>query len=149
MPDRFAICEWEGDLLAGEGVVSTASGALQHALVTFATRFQNAPGTNPEELIAAAHATCFNMALAEALAERKLRPRKLTTRATVSIVREEAGWRITRSHLQVEGQVPDLESTIFTDIARTAKERCPVSKALHGNVEITLEAALETMPMPS
>ena len=142
MPEKHAIAEWRGDLRTGEGEVTSGSGALQRAKVTYATRFENVPGTSPEEMIAAAHAVCYSIALADILNRRGLHPDDIRTRATVAVEPRSGGWKITRSHLVVEGQVPGIDNTAFQEIAHAAEDACPVSNALRGNVDIILEAAL-------
>ncbi len=143
MPDKQATVVWTGDLRQGHGEVSTPDGILQRTPITYVQRFENAPGASPEELIAAAHAGCFSMALASDLSRQGHPPAQLATRATVTVEPERGGWTITRSHIQVQGQVPGIDDAQFQRSARQAEESCPVSRALHANVEITLEAALQ------
>jgi osmotically inducible protein OsmC len=142
MPEKRAEVVWTGDLRRGEGEVTAASGVFRHVPISYGRRFEREPGTSPEELIAAAHASCFTMALAGLLAKEGHPPARLETSATVSIEPEAGDWKVTRSELQVKGQVPGLDAAAFQQAAERAKEACPVSRALKGNVEITLEASL-------
>jgi len=134
---------WNGDLKGGRGVVSTASGAVQNAPYSFASRFENAPATNPEELIAAAHAGCFSMALANILAGEGHAPAEIRTTATVRMSLGEAGARVTSVHLETVGTVPGLDPAGFQAAADKAKDGCPVSKLLKPGLEaLTLDARL-------
>lgn len=142
MPEKQATVVWEGDLRRGHGEASTPDGTLQHVPLTFPQRFESAPGASPEELIAAAHAGCFSMALAGGLAQRGHAPARLTTRAVVTIEPLRGGWTITRSHLSVRAEVLGIEEDAFQEVAREAKDSCPVSRALEGNVEMILTASL-------
>lgn len=140
--DRRAEVVWQGSLMDGSGqVVSTTSGAIGEQAVTWASRSEDATGgkTSPEELIAAAHASCFSMALSHALAQAGNPPDELRTSATVTF---QPGEGITKIALAVEGSVPGIDEAAFEGAARTAKEGCPVSQALAGVPEITLEARL-------
>jgi osmotically inducible protein OsmC len=139
--DRRAEVVWQGSLMDGSGtIVSTTSGAIGEQPVTWVNRSEDAPtATSPEELIAAAHASCFSMALSGALARAETPPTELRTSATVTF---QPGEGITRVALVVEGTVPGLDEDGFRAAAQTAKENCPVSKALAGVPEITLEARL-------
>jgi len=139
--DRRAEVVWQGSLMEGSGtVVSTTSGKLGEQAVTWANRAEDGPdATSPEELIAAAHAACFSMALSHALAQAGSPPDELRTSATVTF---QPGEGITRIALTVDGRVPGLDAGAFEEAARTAKESCPVSKALAGVPEISLEAKL-------
>ena len=139
MPRRTADATWNGTLKEGSGTMSTESGAYEGEY-SFAKRFGDEPGTNPEELIGAAHAGCFSMAFANALDEAGYDPQEVHTEATVHL--EEGS--ITRVDLRTEAQVPDIDEDAFQEIAADAKENCPVSKALTGGSiqEITLEATL-------
>jgi osmotically inducible protein OsmC len=140
--DRRADVRWQGSLFEGSGtIVSTTSGAIGEQAVTWAARSEDATAgrTSPEELIAAAHAACFSMALSNGLANDGHAPEELQTSATVTF---QPGEGITRIALTVEGRVPGLDAAGFEQAAQTAKENCPVSKALAGVPEITLEAKL-------
>ena len=140
--DRRAEVQWEGSLLEGSGtIVSTTTGAIGEQAVSWAARSTDEAGgvTSPEELIAAAHAACFSMALANGLSKDGHEPDELRTSATVTF---QPGEGITRVALTVAGTVPGLDEAAFEEAAQTAKENCPVSKALAGVPEITLEAKL-------
>ena len=137
---RSASAVWKGGLKDGRGTVSTDSGVLSNTPYTFKMRFENEKGTNPEELIAAAHAGCFTMALAFGLQGAGYTPTELTTEAAVSLEPEGKGFRISRSALTLRAQVPNLDATKFTELAKDAEKNCPVSKVL--NTEITLDAKL-------
>jgi osmotically inducible protein OsmC len=139
--DRRAEVTWQGDLMGGSGAIErVGSGAFAPLDVTWASRTEEPGGrTSPEELIAAAHASCFSMALAHALAQAGNPPERLSTSATVTFV---PGTGITRSALEVEGRVPDLDDNAFQQAAEQAKDGCPVSQALKGNVELEVTARL-------
>jgi osmotically inducible protein OsmC len=139
--DRRAEVTWQGDLMGGSGVIErVGSGAFGPLDVTWASRAEEPAGrTSPEELIAAAHASCFSMALAHGLAQAGNAPERLRTSATVTFV---PGTGITRSALEVEGSVPGLDENAFQQAAEQAKDGCPVSQALKGNVEFELTARL-------
>ncbi len=140
MPTRTANATWTGDLPSGAGTMS--AGPLQNTPYSFASRFEDGSGTNPEELIAAAHAGCYAMALSNILAEAGHTPDRIDATAKVRLdMLEERGPTITRIDLSVEGEVPGLSEEDFLTHAETAKANCPVSKALTGP-EITLRAAL-------
>lgn len=140
MAVRTAEAEWRGDLIHGEGTMKVESRAFE-GKYSFATRFEQEPGTNPEELIGAAHAGCFSMALAAMLAEAGFQPKRIHTTARVSVEKVAGGFAVTKSALQTEAEVPGIDEATFVKHANAAKEGCPVSKALAG-VEITLEAKL-------
>jgi osmotically inducible protein OsmC len=146
--ERSAQAVWNGDLRSGKGKLSSASGVLNDAPYSFATRFEQANGTNPEELIGAAHAGCFTMALSAALSREGFKPQQLETRATVSLSPQQpSGFKITKVRLETQGQVTDsdgnaIDDATFQRIATGAKENCPVSTALRGNIEIELDARL-------
>jgi lipoyl-dependent peroxiredoxin len=141
--ERSADVVWEGSLMEGSGkVTKTGSGALPELPVTWAARTESPGGkTSPEELIAAAHAACFSMALSHALAEAGNPPERLDTSATVTFV---PGTGITKSAVTVRGRVPGLDEQAFREAAEGAVEGCPVSGALKGNVELELDARLAT-----
>jgi len=133
---------WNGGLKDGKGTVSTASGVLNNAPYSFVTRFENEKGTNPEELIGAAHAGCFSMALSAQLNNAGLKPERIATEATVTLEKLEAGFAITTVHLQVSARVPGATQDQFNTATNNAKAGCPVSKLL--NAKITMDAKLES-----
>jgi lipoyl-dependent peroxiredoxin len=137
---RKASAQWQGDLKTGKGSVSTDSGVLQTTPYSFTTRFENERGTNPEELIAAAHAGCFTMALSGELGKANLVPESLNTTATVTLDKLESGWTVTESHLEVVGKVPGASGDAFRKAAEAAEKGCPISRLL--NAKITMEAKL-------
>jgi lipoyl-dependent peroxiredoxin len=137
---RKASAMWKGGLKDGKGTVSSASGVLANTPYSFTTRFENAPGTNPEELIAAAHAACFSMALSAQLGGANLTPESINTSATLTMEKLEAGWAITAVHLDVVAKVPGASAEAFNTVAENAKAGCPVSKVL--NAKITMDAKL-------
>jgi osmotically inducible protein OsmC len=137
---RKAKAVWRGTGRAGDGDLSTDSGVLSKTPYSFRTRFENEKGTNPEELIAAAHAGCFTMALAFQLQKAGYTPTELSTEAAVSLDPDGEGFRITRSALTLRAQVPNLSDVVFSQLAKDAEQNCPVSKLL--KAEITLDAKL-------
>ena len=137
---RKAKAVWRGTGRDGDGDLSTDSGVLRETPYSYRTRFESAPGTNPEELLAAAHAGCFTMALAFQLQLAGYEPTELTTEAAVSLDPEGQGFRITRSALTLRASVPTLDQETFKRLAETAEKTCPVSRVL--NAEITLDATL-------
>jgi osmotically inducible protein OsmC len=137
---RNASAVWKGAGKDGQGTLTTQSGTLSNTAYSFTTRFGDARGTNPEELIAAAHAGCFSMALAFQLAGAGHAPEELQTRADLSIAQEGGGWRITAVALDLKAKVPGISRDEFMKLADAAKAGCPVSKVL--NAEITLKAEL-------
>jgi osmotically inducible protein OsmC len=141
MATRDGTAEWRGDLKGGSGEVSVASG-LFSGRYSFATRFEEEPGTNPEELIAAAHAGCFSMALSAMLGEAGHAPESVSTTAKVHLRQVDGAPTIAKIELITEGRVPGIDQQQFSDYAGRAKEGCPVSRALAGVGEITLEAQL-------
>jgi len=141
MPVRKAEAVWEGGLRAGTGVMKLESQAFQGPY-SFPSRFEEGEGTNPEELIAAAHAGCFSMALAAALEREGFPPRRVSTEARVQLEMVEGRATITRIELFTEAEVPGVSPEKFQEIAQAAKEGCPVSRALAGVKEIRLEARL-------
>jgi osmotically inducible protein OsmC len=140
MPTRRSEAVWEGDLKQGKGTVKLGSGAYQGPY-SFQSRFEQGTGTNPEELIAAAHAGCFSMALSAALTKAGKPPRRIQTSAAVHLEQAEGGFRIPRIDLQTEADVPGIDEGEFQRVADDAKKNCPVSKVLAG-AEITLSAKL-------
>lgn len=137
---KTASAHWQGDLKQGKGTVSTQSGALKQNPYGFNTRFEDTPGTNPEELIGAAHASCFSMAFSMLLGEENFTPDSIDTQATVTLEKQDDGFAITAIHLNMTARIPDIEQSMFDTIAQKAKSGCPVSKVL--NATITLEATL-------
>lgn len=134
---------WEGSVTEGAGRVGVASGAFPEQEITLKRRTEGGSGkTSPEELIAAAHAACYAMALSAALSRNKTPPDKLDVSAEVSLERGESGLKITKSELSVRGSVPGVDAAKFEEIAKTAEQNCPVSNALRGSLEITLQAQL-------
>lgn len=140
MPTRNASAKWEGDLKSGKGTMKLGSGAYE-GQYSFASRFENGTGTNPEELIAAAHAGCFTMAFSNGLSQAGHVPTKVETTAKVHLEKSEAGFGIPRIDLVTEAIVPGLDDAKFQELAQTAKKNCPVSKLLAA-AEITLDAKL-------
>jgi len=140
---RTASASWSGDLKTGKGTVSTQSGVLRETPYSFTTRFENSPGTNPEELIAAAHAGCFTMALSAFLGRAGFTPEKLSTQATLSLEQVQGNWTITAINLVTTARIPAIGPDQFQEIAADAKANCPVSRLL--NATITLDAKLEAV----
>jgi osmotically inducible protein OsmC len=138
---RTATAVWTGALKDGKGAISTQSGVLSDAPYSFITRFENGKGTNPEELIAAAHAGCFTMALSAQLGTMNFTPQSLRTTATLSLEKLEAGWTISKIHLDLAARIPNITPSAFESAAASAKANCPVSRLL--KAEITLTASLE------
>lgn len=141
MPTSSASAVWKGGLKGGTGEFSAGSGAFAGAY-SFPTRFEGTAGTNPEELIAAAHAACLSMALSAGLERAGTPPESITTTAHCSLEKLEEGFRITRMRLVVQGKVTGMDQAAFQEAAEAAKNGCPVSNALKGNVAFELEAAL-------
>jgi len=137
---RSASAVWRGGLQDGNGTVSTESGVLSNTPYTFKMRFENEKGTNPEELVAAAHAACFSMALSLFLGQAGMTAESIETKATVSLDQVEGGFAVTASHLQTTVRIPNADRAAFEKAAETAKSGCPISKLL--NAKITLEARL-------
>jgi osmotically inducible protein OsmC len=138
----YGKAHWKGGLKDGKGAISTKSGALSDYPYGFASRFEGKPGTNPEELIGAAHAGCFTMALSLILGEAGLTADEMTTQADVTLVKLEDGFAITKVHLTLKAKIPGTDDAKFQELASKAKAGCPVSKLL--KAEITLEASLVT-----
>ncbi|HUE02736.1 MAG TPA: OsmC family protein [Bryobacteraceae bacterium] len=139
---RNASAVWQGDLKQGKGAISTASGVLSNTQYSFAARFENGVGTNPEELLAAAHAGCFAMALSGQLGAAGLTAERIDVTATVSLEKTESGFAITESHLELKAKVPGATQAAFDTATGNAKAGCPVSKLF--NTKITLNATLES-----
>ena len=139
---RKASAIWKGGIMNGSGTISSDSGVLSNTQYSFSSRFENGIGTNPEELIAAAHAGCFSMALSGQLGAAKLTPEGINTTATVTMEKQGDGFTITAVHLDVKAKVPGASVEAFNMAAQKAKEGCPVSKVLNAN--ITMDAVLES-----
>ena len=141
--ERTASADWEGDLMEGSGTVSTQSGVVSNATVKWSSRAEQADeNTSPEELIAAALATCVSMALAHGLAQAGTPPQRIETEATATFDQVDEGFRMTTIQLGIRGQVDGLDEDAFREAAEGAKEGCPVSQALKGNVDVSLDASL-------
>lgn len=138
---RTASAHWAGGLKDGKGTVSTASGVLKQTQYSFATRFENGAGTNPEELIAAAHAGCFSMALSAELGKAGFTPTSIDTNATLTLDKTDAGFTITAIHLDVKASIPNIDKAKFEEIANGAKKGCPVSRVLNANITMTANLA--------
>jgi osmotically inducible protein OsmC len=138
---RTASAAWTGGLKDGKGNISTQSGVLSGTQYGFNTRFENGPGTNPEELIAAAHAGCFSMALSMQLGEAGMTAERIDTKAEVTLEKGDGGFSITAIHLDLVAKIPGADRQAFETAANNAKEGCPVSKVLNAN--ITLSTRLE------
>ena len=138
---RKASVQWLGDLKAGKGTVSTDSGVLSDTPYSFAKRFGEEKGTNPEELVAAAHASCFTMAMSAELGKANLTPERLRTTCTVTLDKADGGWSITESHLELTAKVPGASEEAFRKAAEAAETGCPISKLF--KTKITLDARLE------
>jgi osmotically inducible protein OsmC len=139
---RKGSAEWSGGLKDGKGTVSTESGALSGVPYNFSMRFESAKGTNPEELIGAAHAGCFSMALSGQLGEAGMKPESIRTTAQVTLEKGDGGFAVTAVHLDVTARIPGADRAAFEKAANNAKAGCPVSKLL--NAKITMEAKLES-----
>ncbi len=139
---RTASAKWQGDLKSGKGSVSTASGILSDTPYSFHSRFEQGQGTNPEELLAAAHAGCFTMALSSELGKAGFKADSLETKCTITLEQKDGGFAITSSHLELKARVPGASQEAFDKAANGAKAGCPVSKLY--NTNITLDAKLES-----
>ncbi|MGQ4277224.1 OsmC family protein [Pseudidiomarina sp. E22-M8] len=139
---RTANAHWEGGLKDGKGTVSTQSGVLDKQQYSFGTRFEDGKGTNPEELIGAAHAGCFSMALSMILGESGLTAESIDTKATVKLEEEDGGFAVTHVHLDLKARIPGADKETFEKAANAAKDNCPISKLL--TAKITLDAELES-----
>ena len=137
----FGTAKWQGGLKDGKGALTTDSGVLSNTQYSFSTRFENGVGTNPEELIAAAHAGCFAMALSAQLGEAGLKAERIEATATVTLEKGEGGFAITESHLEVKVKIPGADQAAFEKAANAAKAGCPVSKVL--NAKVSMNASLE------
>lgn len=139
---RSAIAHWSGGLKDGKGTISSASGVLKNTPYSFGTRFEGQPGTNPEELIAAAHAGCFTMALSAQLGAAGMTAEAIDTTATVTLEKLDSGFAVTAVHLHVKAKIPGADQAKFDQAAKNAEEGCPISKLL--NAKITMDAQLES-----
>jgi osmotically inducible protein OsmC len=139
--ERSATAVWTGSLKEGKGALTTASGVLSETQYSFSTRFENGKGTNPEELVAAAHAGCFAMALSAQLGTMNFTPQSLKATAKVTLEKLDAGWTISKVHLDLSARIPGISAEAFQAAAAGAKANCPVSRLL--KAEITLNAVLE------
>ncbi len=138
---RNASAHWSGGLKDGKGTITSGSGVLKNTPYSFSTRFEGQPGTNPEELIAAAHAGCFTMALSAQLGNAGMTAQSLDTTATVTLEKLDAGFTVTGVHLQVTAKIPGADQAKFNEATKNAKEGCPISRLL--NTKITMDAKLE------
>ena len=138
---RKASAVWRGGLKDGKGTISSESGVLKETQYSFSTRFENGIGTNPEELIAAAHAGCFSMAFSAELGKAGITPESIHTTATITMDKTDAGWTITESRLDVAAKIPGVDPAKFNAAANAAKAGCPISRLLKANV--TMDAKLE------
>jgi osmotically inducible protein OsmC len=143
---RRANVVWEGDLMSGNGrVTASSSAAFRDQPVTWASRTEEPNGkTSPEELVAAAHASCFSMALSAGLGRAKTPPKRLEVAAVVTFDKVEAGWKVVSSALEVKGWVPGLDAAGFQKAANDAKDGCPISQMMKGNVQLSVQATLAT-----
>ncbi|MGH1450794.1 MAG: OsmC family protein [Pseudomonadaceae bacterium] len=139
---KTASAHWEGDLKQGKGNISTQSGALDAQPYGFNTRFEDGKGTNPEELIGAAHAGCFSMAFSMLLGEEGFTPDGIDTKATVTLEKQDDGFAVTAVHLDMRARIPGIDQGKFEEVANKAKTGCPISKLL--KADITLDAVLES-----
>jgi osmotically inducible protein OsmC len=139
---RKASAVWKGDLKGGKGTISSDSGVLSNTQYSFSTRFEDGVGTNPEELVAAAHAGCFSMALSGQLAGAGMVAESINTTATLTMEKLEAGWATTGIHLDVIAKIPGADQKAFEKAATNAKEGCPISRLL--NTKITMDAKLRS-----
>jgi len=138
---RKASAVWRGGLKDGQGTISSESGVLKETPYSFSTRFENGIGTNPEELIAAAHAGCFSMAFSAELGKAGITPESIHTTANITMDKTDAGWTVTESHLDVAAKIPGVDPAKFTAASNAAKAGCPISRLLKANV--TMNARLE------
>ena len=141
---RQASAHWSGDLLRGSGTTSTGSGVLRDVAYSVPSRFENGKGTNPEELIAAAHASCFSMMLAKLLGDAKKTPRDIQTKATLTLSNASGGWKISKIHLETEVSGEGLDAETLKSTAAQAKEQCPVSVLLKPGLDsLTMDVKLK------
>jgi osmotically inducible protein OsmC len=141
---RQATVHWSGELMRGSGKISTGSGVLHDVPYSVPSRFENGKGTNPEELIAAAHASCFSMMTAKLLGDAKKSPRDIQTKATLTLSNANGGWKITKIHLETEVSADGLDANTLNSVAAQAKEQCPISVLLKPGLEsLTLDVRLK------
>lgn len=136
---RIASAHWSGGLKDGKGNISTQSGVLSQTQYSFSTRFENGVGTNPEELIAAAHAGCFSMALSAQLGNAGMTPESIDTKATLTLDKTDAGFTITAVHLDVKAKIPGADKAKFDEAAQSAEKGCPVSRVLKADITMSAE----------
>jgi lipoyl-dependent peroxiredoxin len=141
---KTASAKWSGGIKDGKGSISTQTGVLKDAPYGFASRFESGPGTNPEELIGAAHAGCFTMALSLQLEQAGMKAESMETKSTVTLEKDGDGFSITACHLDLKAKIPGADKAAFDKATAAAKEGCPVSKLFAGNAKITLNAELES-----
>ena len=139
---RRGTAVWMGDLRGGKGQLATQSGVLEAQSYSFRTRFENGPGTNPEELIAAAHAGCYSMALANTLDQEGYNPESIETTATITLAQVDGGFAISEMHLDVRGQLPGIDQETFERLAEKADGECPMSNLLRSGLELSIAAEL-------
>lgn len=138
---RNAQAVWRGGLKDGKGTLSTDSGVLKQVAYGFSKRFEDEPGTNPEELVAAAHAGCFSMAFSGKLGEAGITPESIETKGSITFEKKEAGWTLLESHLSVQVRAPGADRAAVEEAAQKAKEGCPISRALDMDIKMSLEIA--------
>ena len=141
MMQRKASARWQGGLKDGKGTLNAPSGVMKDTPYNFSARFENEPGTNPEELVAMAHAGCFSMALSGVLGEADLRADSIDTTATVTLEKTDAGWTLTKIHLDVTAKIPGASDAAFQDAAGKAKAGCPISRVLRSEISMTAKLA--------
>lgn len=134
---RKATAVWQGGIKEGKGSISTESGTLKDTQYSFKTRFENGVGTNPEELLAAAHAGCFTMALSAELTKAGITPKNLETTATITLDANQAGFTITKSHLDLVAEIPEVDENVFNTAVKTAETNCPVSKLFKAEISVS------------
>lgn len=139
---RTASAQWKGGLKDGKGTISTASGVLSNTQYSFSTRFESGKGTNPEELVAAAHAGCFSMALSAELGKASITPESIDTKCTVTFEKTDTGFTVTESHLDVSAKIPGANKAAFDKAAADAKSGCPISRLF--NTKVTMTATLNS-----
>lgn len=145
---RKASAHWKGTLKEGKGTISTESGALRNVPYAFTNRFENTPGTNPEELVGAAHAGCFSMAFANKLGEAGLKVEAIDTTAEVAFEKKPEGWTVTASRLRTRVHVPGGDAKKVRDLAEAAKSGCPISRLLNAQVTLELDVRTEAATAP-
>ena len=142
---RSATAVWEGELFHGSGSVSAGTGLFTDLPTSWSSRTEAPQGrTSPEELLAAAHAACFSMAFSNGLAKAGFTPERVDVRVEITFAKQDAGWTVMRSDITVRGRVPGADDATFQEAAQGAKDGCPISRALKGNVEVSVNATLES-----